>query len=270
MDAQITLNSADLKIYSPNQNIFKFAVSENPTTPNEWFAQRYPDQIKKFGSPFIELHQAIDPLTVQILPVSINLDLFAGVLGGRRELGHHVIYYQAEMDWYFRDSDEIYKTTSAEKLANLYRALMIQCAQDMPGNVHKLNLFHEFRSDKTSRAVVQRAKSILQADQSFFSATSPNQRIRGIELHEKLARKFVDELLNCEPGHILMLQDAYTAFCNLLKQKELEPLKRSDFKSIVVPLIRDQFSVALRNDLVVDGRQGVRGWKNMRLQTQPN
>jgi hypothetical protein len=95
--------------------------------------------------------------------------------------------------------------------------------------------------------------------------------IRGIELHERLARKFVDELLTCESGQILMLHDAYTAFCNLLKQRELAPLKRSNFKAIVVPLIRDEFNVALRNDLVVDGRQGVRGWKNVRLsQTQPD
>jgi hypothetical protein len=37
-----------------------------------------------------------------------------------------------------------------------------------------------------------------------------------------------------------------------------------------VPMIRDQFNVALRNHLVVDCRQGVRGWKNLRIQTRPN
>jgi hypothetical protein len=141
----------------------------------------------------------------------------------------------------------------------------------MPANVDKLNLFHEFRSDKTARAVVNRAKSILAASSDFFNATSPHQRIRGIELHERLARKFVDELLSADPGNILMLQDAYLAFSSLLKQRELEPLKRSDFKAMVVPYIKDEFNVALRNDLVVDGRQGVRGWKNVALnQTVPS
>jgi hypothetical protein len=89
---------------------------------------------------------------------------------------------------------------------------MIKCAEEMPGNVHKLNLFHEFRSDKTSKAVVQRAKSILAADSSFFSATSPHQRIRGIELHERIARKFVDELMTASPGNVLLLADAYASF----------------------------------------------------------
>ena len=142
----------------------------------------------------------------------------------------------------------------------------------MPTQVHKLNLFHEFRSDKVAKAVVNRAKSILAADHTYFSATSPHQRIRGIDLHERLSRKFVDELLSAESGQILMLHDAYSAFCNLLKQRELDPLKRADFKTMVVPLIRDEFNVALRNDLILDGRQGVRGWKNVKLlsQTQPD
>jgi hypothetical protein len=100
MAAELTINPANLKIYNPNQNICNLAASENPATPNEWFAQRYPEQIKKFGSPFIELHQPVDNFTVQILPVSINLDFFAGVLGGRRDLGHHNIYFVPEMQWY--------------------------------------------------------------------------------------------------------------------------------------------------------------------------
>jgi hypothetical protein len=58
-------------------------------------------------------------------------------------------------------------------------------------------------------------------------------------------------------------------FLNLAKQSNLDPLKRSDFKAILVPMVRDEFNVALRNDLVVDGRQGVRGWKNLRIQTVP-
>jgi hypothetical protein len=54
MDAQITLNSANLKIFRPDQANFNIRASEQPTTPNTWFAQKYPEQIKKFGSPFLE------------------------------------------------------------------------------------------------------------------------------------------------------------------------------------------------------------------------
>ena len=66
-----------------------------------------------------------------------------------------------------------------------------------------------------------------------------------------------------------VLGDAYAAFCALLKQGELESVRR-EFKAMVGQLIRDEFDVALRNDLVVDERQGG-GWKNLRLsQTLPS
>jgi hypothetical protein len=84
-----------------------------------------------------------------------------------------------------------------------------------------LNLFHEFRQDKVAREVTNRAKSILAVDSSFFSPTSNYQRIRGIELHEWVARQFVDDLLTSELGQILRLADVYAAFRNLLKQREL-------------------------------------------------
>jgi hypothetical protein len=124
---------------------------------------------------------------------------------------------------------------------------------------------HEWRSDSICKQVTNRAKSILAASSEFFSATSPHARIRGIELHERLARKFVDELLTADSGKVLMLADAYLVFCRLLKERELAPVKRSEFKAMVVPIIKDEYDVSLRNDLVVDGKSGQRGWKNVRL-----
>jgi len=243
-----------------------------PTTPAEWFAQKFPDAARRFGCPFLEMRQTTHDGFNKITPIALNLDFFAGSLAGDSKLGHSVIYYEPEMQfYYFEPMQQIYKPTSPEKLRNYYRAMLLRCAQELNHDTDKLNLFAEFRSDKNARAVTNRAKSILAASQDFFSATSPHQRIRGVELHERVARRFVDELLSVESGKVLMLADAYAAFCSLLKQRELEPIKRSDFKAMVGPLIRDQFNVALRNDLVVDERRGVRGWKNLRLsQTVPS
>jgi hypothetical protein len=48
-------------------------------------------------------------------------------------------------------------------------------------------------------------------------------------------------------------------------------LARADFKNVVVPLIREQFDVALRNDLPRVGGEEVSGWKNVKLvQSMPN
>ena len=270
MEQELTLTKPqNLKLYQPDSNWMQQDKSE-PKTPSEWFVERYRTAYENHGSPFLELVEPIANFTDQVLIVSLNHDFFAAVLGGRHDLGHHVIYFEPEMQFYFLDADGVYKPTSPEKLANLYRALLLKCAQDMPANVHKLNLFHEFRSDKTAKAVVNRAKSILAADLTFFSATSKHQRIRGVEILERLARKFVDDLLTSEPGQVLRLHDAYISFLSLLKERNLPEIKRCDFKAVVGPLIRDQFNVALRNDLPgIDGG-GVRGWKNVRLiQTVP-
>ena len=252
-----------LKLFEPRFN--QFDEPTKPKTPNAWFVQHYPEAYEKCGSPFLEVVEPLDQFTVQVLPISINLDFFASVLGGRRDLGHHVIYYECELAWYFKDSDQIFRPTTAEKLMNLYRGLLMKCCQDMPQSVHKLNLFHEWRSDKTAKAVVQRAKSILAADSSFFSPTSPHQRIKGQELQERVARRFVESLLTAEPGKVLLLADAYSVFLRLAKQQNLEPVKRSDFKAMVVPIVQEQFGVRLRNDLRIDERSGVRGWKNVKM-----
>ncbi len=80
----------------------------------------------------------------------------------------------------------------------------------------------------------------------------------------------VDELLTSETGQILKLHDAYTTFLGMLKNKNLPTIKRSDFKAVVGPLIREQFDVALRNYVPFDGLSGVRGWKGVKmLQTAP-
>ena len=266
MDAAPILSSAsNLRLHEANLSFGR----PQQISPNSWFVERYPEQFHQFGSPFLELTQHIDQFTSQVIPVSINQDFFAAVLGGRKDLGHHVIYYECECNWYFKDSDDIYKASTADKLANQYRALLMKCASDMPPNVHKLNLVHEWRSDKYSKGVVNKAKSICLASPDFFSVTSPHQRIKGQEIHERLLMKYVSEALTSEPGNILMLQDAYNAYCRLVKQKELAPVKRSDFKAMVIPMIKDQFNTGLRNDLVVDGKSGQRGWKNVRLQSLP-
>ena len=48
------------------------------------------------------------------------------------------------------------------------------------------------------------------------------------------------------------------------KQRELEPIRRSQFRALIMPLVRESFDVGLRNDLFVNENHSV-GWKNVRL-----
>ena len=256
-----------LELNLPKQ---EWEVRRQTLTPSIWFATRFPFALK-FGCPFLEASQSSVDGFLRVFPVSLNHDFFAACLGGDSGLGHSVVYFEPEMQFYYREPvQNLYLPTSPEKLQNYYRAMLLRCASELGPEVDKLNLFQEFRSDKNARAVVNRAKSVLAASPEFFSATSPHQRIRGIELHERVARKFVEGLLTAEPGNVLLLADAYAAYLRLVKEQNLDVIKRSEFKAMVVPLIQEQFGVCLRNDLVIDERQGVRGWKNVKmLQTGP-
>jgi hypothetical protein len=152
-----------------------------------------------------------------------------------------------------------------EKLANLLRALLIRCAEELPDSVHKLNLFLEFRSDKTIRAVIHRAKSILAADHTSFSVESKNQRQKGVEVHERVARVFVEQVLERQPGEVLTLTNAYLYFCEYLRGRGMVPVKRSIFKGMFTPLIRDAFNLGLRNDVIDQAtNHQTAGWKGLR------
>ena len=110
---------------------------------------------------------------------------------------------------------------------------MVVPPQEMPQDVQLFNLFSKFRSDAITKLIIQRAKSILAADESFFSATSPNQRKEGPELPERLGRVFIESMLEKRPGSILTVTQAYTMFCNLSQQRNLNPINRADFKEMM-------------------------------------
>jgi hypothetical protein len=260
-----SLNSPQqLQLYQVPKRIAGELV-EPPRTPNSWFVARYPAAYRLHGSPFMELTQQVDQFQPNVLPVTINTDFMACALGGRQDYGHHVVYFEPELAWYYMESDGIYRITTSEKLAHQYRALMMQCAQDMPANIHKLNLVNEWRSDKTAKTIVQRAKSILAANSSFFSATSPHQRIKGPELHERLIRKLVETMLEPCQDSILTMTQAYNAFCRLVQQSQLGPMKRSMFKITMRDLVAQQFGLGLRRDVPDSQNKQQEAWKGVRL-----
>ena len=235
-----------------------------PKTPSEWFALKFPDQAARFGCPFLEVRQtSLDGFT-RITPLALNHDFFAGMLGGDAKLNHSVIYHEPEMQFYYREPVlNIYKPTSPEKLQNYYRAMLLRCAQELNGETDKLNLFAEFRSDKNARAVTNRAKSILAASTDFFAATSPNQRIRGPELHERLMRVLCETMLEPREGACLTVTQAYQVFCQLGRQRQLGPLKRSMFRETMRDLVRERYGLALRNDVPDAQNRHQQAWRGL-------
>lgn len=273
MDESTLIRPSNLQLYESKASINRIFQSDippqPPQTPNDWFGRRFPQQADIYGSPFLELKTPIFIESFnfdQIAALSLNYDFFAAILGGEKSLKHHVVYYEPEMEFYFYDpADQLYKTTTSEKLQNQIRALLMKCAQEMPALVHKYNLVHEFRQDKHTRAIVNRAKSILAADQSFFSSTSPHQRIKGPELHERLLRVMVETMLEPCQDSILTVTQAYAMFCKLANDRQLGPLKRSMFKVTMRELISQQFGLGLRRDVPDAQNKQQEAWKGVKL-----
>ena len=259
--------NAHLELNLPGQGQFsQHALRPRAKTASVYFAELFPDAAKQYGCPFVEIRDVQADGRSIVTTVSVNVDFFAGALGGDRNLGHSIIYYEPEMAWYYREPHlQLYKTTTAEKLMNLYCGLLQRAAQELPAENNRLPLCIEFRSDKTCKAIVQRAKSILAADSSFFSATSPHHRIQGPELHERLMRKLVESMLEPCQDSMVTLTQAYNAFCRLVQQSHLNPIKRSQFKPSIRDLVVQQYGVKLRRDVPDVNNRHQEAWKGVKL-----
>ena len=237
---------------------------------SQHFQQLFPTQTQQYGPACLETGIKDGFGQIQSQPLIINHDLMAASLSDPG-IGLDVVYLEQDMTFYYACTfDPIFKPVSPDRLQALYRGLILRSADILKNVNAKLNVWAEFRSDKNCRLIIQRAKAVLSVGPEFFSPTSKHSRIRGVEVLERVARKFVDEMLTSEPGQIVKLADAFAVFRRLVKEKDLPDIKRSDFKAVVTPLIRQTFDVALRNDLDRSESGGVRGWKGLRMvQTAP-
>jgi len=99
----------------------------------------------------------------------------------------------------------------------------------------------------------------------FFSATSPHQRIRGPELHERLARVLVETMLEPRENACLTVTQAYDVFCRLSQQRQLWPLKRSMFREMMRDLVTERYGLALRHDVPDAANHHQQAWKGLKL-----
>jgi hypothetical protein len=176
------------------------------------------------------------------------------------------VYFEPEMQFYYNSPFQpVYKPVTPEKLQNLYRGFLIRAATSLTSDVNIFNLFHEFRSDKVAKQVTNRAKSILACDSSYFSPTSPHQRVKGQELQERVMLRLVETMLEPREGEILTVTQAYEIFCRLSERQSLERLKRSVFKETMKDLIKEKYGMALRHDLPDSFNRHQQAWKGLKL-----
>jgi len=234
-----------------------------PATPSEWFARRFPAEVKRWGCPFLEAVVEDVETRKLVTAVSMNNSFFAAALSDS-QLNHSVVFYEPDQEWFFLDPrDNFYHPTSEAKLMTLLSALLLRCAEEMPACVDRISLFVKFREDQRLKAVVKQARSVLAADSTFFSINSPHQRIEGPEQHGRMARQFVGRLIKPQAGQLLSIGDCYNGFEGYCRNNGVEPVARKAFKQLVVEIIKEEFEVGFRSDLKNAEGRYLRGWKGL-------
>jgi hypothetical protein len=257
--------------YKPVPWLFRNDLPEPPVkTPSEWFSKRWPEQAETFGTPFLEAKLHDGDLEQHVNPLSLNEIFFAGILAGNQELGHKVVYYTPGEEFYFKDPREggIFKPTFEEKLKTLLSLYILECAEQLKDTTPKLNLFVRFRKDDELQKVVNKAKSLLAVDKSFFGADSPNIRTGGEEEKEKVAKTFISLVIELNPQNNMTLADTYAVFREFSGKQGVKLVERRHFEDLAGDIIKEQYGLALRNDILNGSGRHQRGWRGLGLRQE--
>ena len=238
-----------------------------PATPSEWFARRFPAEVHRWGCPFLE--EVDEDRTTgrkRITAVAMNECFFAAALSDS-QLGHSVIFYEPEHQWFFLDPiDQLFHPTSEAKLTTLLSALLVRCAEEMPSTVDKVNLFVKFRDEERLKAVVKHARSILATDSTFFSPSGPNHRTKATDQPAQTARRFIQSTVKPKPDQHLSISDCYAGFEGYCRNNGVEPVAKKAFRQMIVEIIREEFGLGLRADMKNTKGRFERGWKGLAVE----
>ena len=233
-------------------------------TPNEWFRCRFPRQVKIFGQPFLE--EIIDGRVSR--PILLNSDFFCSILGGEKALGHQVVFVPSENIWYYHDPVvEAFCPTTTAKLQILASNYLIKCAESFSNKATVIPLLDDFRRPSILQGVTYKAKSILDADRTFFEGPQGKARmIDGQRLDptsEPPHRLFVWEGMARQPGAFLTVTDAFSHYSQFCRSRHLPALRMVEFKNEVSATIQELFNIRLRHDVPGEDGRATHGWRDL-------
>jgi len=232
-------------------------------TPGEWFALKYPAVVEQWGAPILEAVVGDQQGNRLVKPLELNDNFFASIISDQ-QLGHSVVYFQPEQQWFFHDPvDQLYHPTTEEKLIALLSSLLVRCAEEMPKNVDVIQVFCRFTEEGRLKAVVKRARAIHAADSSFFESA---KRVGGVDSFTDLARGFVRSAVKAEKDRLLSVSECYQQFSEYCRNHAVETVHRNDFKKLIVEIIRKEFGLGLRGDIRNPEGRCQRGWKGLAVE----
>jgi hypothetical protein len=243
---------------------------ETTIDPNKWFADKFPEQAQQYGAAFLEGTWTDSDGLKRFIPAYLNEDFFAALLQGDKRLGHHIVYFAPEDTFYFFDYRvDAYCPTTEEKLKLLLSNYLVRCSQECGALVDITNLVVKFRKDDVLESIIAKAKAVLEADRLFFQGNDGQRRYvdgKYIEPNEKPSYQlFVKKTIVREPEGKVTVADAFHRYYEFCKLQGQQPLTRQEFKHLVAEMIREQFNIGLRHDVLTESGKQSHGWYGVRL-----
>ena len=184
-----------------------------------------------------------------------------------------MVFYLPEQQFYFFDSRvHRYEPTTEQKLVFLLSQFyLIQCAAEMPQDVEIAKLFIELRKEtRTCARWCEGLKRCWRRTNPFLA------RVRRTNASE--GRKAIAVWPRCLPGRFssqdpesnLTITECFETFNEFCQDKGLDPINRRVFKSLIAEVIREEFNLGLRHDVLGMNNRQQHGWKGLVLDFRRN
>jgi hypothetical protein len=238
-------------------------------TPNGWFASKFPNEQRTYGNAFYEEWTTSLQGSQIILPSVINEDFLAAMLSGERRLGHRMVYLPADGFWFKDPRLDAFCPTTDKKVEILLSNYLVKCAENMGANVASRVLFLDHRRPSVLAGIVQRAKTVLEADPRFFEGANAPRRVSDGRILEpsmpSSPEDFIHSTFVPKEGGVVIVSEAYQKFLGHCQRENLTRVEFTEFKRVARQLVMEKFQLGLRHDIrTPEGRQ-THGWKHIRL-----
>jgi hypothetical protein len=238
-------------------------------TPNDWFQTRLPEAVRQFGRAFFnETKPNLNGAQVEI-PAILNEDFFAALLAGEKRLGHRMVHCPGDCFWFYDPRVDAFCPTSDSKVELLLSNYLVKCGEALEPFAETRLLLTEHRRPAVLSRIVNKAKTVLEADHRFFEGANGQTRYiegkRLLALPEPSPRLFIKSAVARQEGALMSASEAYLAYAVYCDRHNLPKAEYSVFKASAGELIYERFQLRIRHDIKTDSGTSTHGWKHVAL-----
>jgi len=143
-----------------------------PSTPADWFADKFPLLESQYGTAIQECHPPAKKKS-EALPFvqDVNEDFIAATLGEHGNPQAPTVFVPTEERFYqFTPTDGIFMLAREAGLNAELSALLLSCARDCRDKFNVSNLEFKFRDTAALRGVISKAKGLLEVPPEYFES----------------------------------------------------------------------------------------------------